>query len=82
MIPLWAHLPGIPASGSGCPARHRMAHGKTGLGVKGSLCRGPHRRALDSCAPFCSPRSSRRAAPPGTRCNPISSSYADEGRWK
>jgi transposase len=39
----------IPASA----ARQTMANSRTVLGVKGPLRRGPLRRALDSCAPFC-----------------------------
>ena len=53
MTPLWALLPGIQVSGSRCAARHRGANSRTVLGVKGPLRRGPYRRALDSCAPFC-----------------------------
>jgi hypothetical protein len=53
MTPLWALLPGIQASGSGCAARPWTANSRTVLGVKGLLRRGLHRRALDSCAPFC-----------------------------
>ena len=53
MTPLWALLPGIPASGCGYAARLGMANRRTVLGVKGALRRGVHRRALDSCAPFC-----------------------------
>jgi len=56
MTPLWALLPGIQVSGSRCTARHRDAHSRTVLGVKGPLRRGPHRRALDPCAPFCRTR--------------------------
>jgi hypothetical protein len=82
MTPLWALLPGIQASDSRCAARRRMGDSRTVLGVKGSLRREKHRRALDSCAPFCSTRNSRRAAPPGTRSNPDSSSHRDENRWK
>jgi hypothetical protein len=56
MTPLWALLPGIQVSGSRCAARHRVANGRTVLGVKGSLRRGKLRRALDSSAPFCRTR--------------------------
>ena len=56
MTPLWALLPGIQASGSAYAARPWMANGRTVLAVKGTLRRGQHRRALDSCAPFCTVR--------------------------
>jgi hypothetical protein len=56
MTPLWALLPGIQASGSRSAACHRGANSRTVLGVKGSLRRGKLRRALDSSAPFCRPR--------------------------
>lgn len=45
--------PGIQASGSRCAVRRRMRGSRTVLGGKGSLRRGTHRRALASCAPFC-----------------------------
>jgi len=45
--------PGIQASGSGCAVRHRVRNSRTVLGGKGSLRRGTNRRALASCAPFC-----------------------------
>jgi hypothetical protein len=45
--------PGIQASGSRCAVRRRMSGRRTVLGGKGSLRRGTHRRALASCAPFC-----------------------------
>jgi len=56
MTPLGALLPGIQASDSRCAARHRLGDSRTVLGVKGSLRRGPRRRALDSSAPFCNVR--------------------------
>ena len=46
--------PGIHASGSHYAVRHRFRGSRTVLGGKGSLRRGTHRRALASCAPFCS----------------------------
>jgi hypothetical protein len=46
--------PGIQASGSHCAVRRRALSSRTVLGGKGSLRRGTHRRALASCAPFCS----------------------------
>jgi len=46
--------PGIHASGSHYAVRHRVRGSRTVLGGKGSLRRGTHRRALASCAPFCS----------------------------
>ena len=46
--------PGIHASGSHYAVRHRVCGSRTVLGGKGSLRRGTHRRALASCAPFCS----------------------------
>ena len=46
--------PGIQASGSHYAVRHRVRGSRTVLGGKGSLRRGTHRRALASCAPFCS----------------------------
>lgn len=45
--------PGIQASGSRCAVRRQAASRRTVLGGKGPLRRGPHRRALASCAPFC-----------------------------
>jgi hypothetical protein len=45
--------PGIQASGSRCAVRRRMGSRRTVLGRKGSLRRGQRRRALASCAPFC-----------------------------
>jgi hypothetical protein len=78
MIPLWALLPGIQAAATRCAARPGVRNGRTLLGVKGSLRRGPPRRALDACAPFCSETDLRRAAPPGTSGSPDSSSYQDE----
>ena len=75
MTPLWALLPGIQAPGSRCAARRQVANSRTVLGVKGSLRRGQLRRALDSSAPFCGMKNSRRAAPPGTRSKPDSSSH-------
>jgi hypothetical protein len=47
---------------------------ETVLGVKGPLRRGTQRRALDSCAPFCSTRNSRRPArlPPSSLALPAS----------
>jgi hypothetical protein len=41
MTPLWALLPGIQASGTRCAAVLWMANGRTVLGVKGTLRRGP-----------------------------------------
>ena len=52
--------PGIQASGSRCAVRRRVRYSRTVLGGKGSLRRGTNRRALASCAPFCS-----RAFPDG-----------------
>ena len=72
---LWDPPPGIQASGSRSAARRRASDSRTVLGGKGSLRRGKHRRALASCAPFCNRNQSRRAAPPGTRCRAVSSSY-------
>ena len=46
--------PGIQASGSRCAVRRRLRNSRTVLGGKGSLRRGKPRRALASCAPFCS----------------------------
>lgn len=46
--------PGIQPSGSRCAVRRREGSRRTVLGGKGSLRRGKHRRALASCAPFCS----------------------------
>jgi hypothetical protein len=46
--------PGIHASGSHYAVRHQVRGSRTVLGGKGSLRRGTHRRALASCAPFCS----------------------------
>jgi hypothetical protein len=71
MTPLWALLPGIQASSSRYAARHQVGDSRTVLGVKGPLRRGPNRRALDSCAPFCRNQNLRRAAPPGTRSNQV-----------
>ena len=82
MTPLRALLPGIQASGSRCAARHLVGDRRTVLGVKGALRRRIHRGALDSSAPFCSVRISRRAAPPGTRGRAVSSSYDEENRWQ
>ena len=45
--------PGIQVSGSHCAVRRRACGRTTVLGGKGSLRRGKHRRALASCAPFC-----------------------------
>jgi hypothetical protein len=67
--------PGIQPSGSRCAARRRVGSRRTVLGGKGSLRRGKPHRALASSAPFCMKDDSRRTAPPGTRCNAISSSY-------
>src|SRR5207244_1865692 len=53
-------------------ARRHQADSRTVLGVEDSLHRGQRRRALDSCAPFCPRKSSRRAAPPRTRSKPVS----------
>jgi hypothetical protein len=44
--------PGIQTSGSPCAVRPHVCCSRTVLGGKGSLCRGKHRRALASCAPF------------------------------
>ena len=46
--------PGIQASGFHCAVRRRVGSSRTVLGGKGSLRRGTNRRALASCAPFCS----------------------------
>jgi hypothetical protein len=46
--------PGIQPSGSRCAVRRRVCGRRTVLGDKGSLRRGTPRRALASCAPFCS----------------------------
>ena len=45
--------PGIQASGSHCAVRRHTSSRRTVLGGKGSLRRGPPRRALASSAPFC-----------------------------
>jgi hypothetical protein len=45
--------PGIQASGSHYAVRYRFGSSRTLLGRKGSLRRGPNRRALAPCAPFC-----------------------------
>jgi hypothetical protein len=46
--------PGIQASGSRYAVRRQVRSSRTVLGGKGSLRRGKNRRALASCAPFCS----------------------------
>ena len=48
--------PGIQASDSRCAVRPSAGSRRTVLGGKGPLRRGSHRRALASCAPFCSAR--------------------------
>jgi hypothetical protein len=53
MKPLGNPPPGSQASGSRCAVRRRVPSSRTVLGGKGSLRRGTHRRALASCAPFC-----------------------------
>ena len=45
--------PGIQASGSRCAVRRQAVNRRTVLGGKGPLRRGATRRALASCAPFC-----------------------------
>lgn len=54
MNTLWDPPPGIQASGSRYAARPMHADSTAVLGVKGSLRRAEHRRALASCAPLCS----------------------------
>jgi hypothetical protein len=51
---LWSPPPGIVVFDSRCAVRLRSRISRTVLGGKGSLRRGPNRRALASCAPFCS----------------------------
>lgn len=53
MKALWNPPPGISVSDSRCPVRLRPSISRTVLGGKGSLRRGTNRRALASCAPFC-----------------------------
>ena len=45
--------PGIQASASRCAVRRRALSSRTVLRSKGSLRRATSRRALASCAPFC-----------------------------
>jgi hypothetical protein len=81
MTPLGALLPGIQASWSRCAARPRDRDSRTVLGVKGVLRRGPLRRALDSCAPFCS----AWARDGRLRREPEAGHFLrhrDENRWK
>ena len=53
MTMLWDPPPGIQASASHSAARRRALSRRTVLGNKGSLRRARKRRALVSCAPFC-----------------------------
>lgn len=55
MKALWNPPPEISVFDSRCAARLPFPHSRTVLGGKGSLRRGTNRRALASCAPFCSP---------------------------
>ena len=54
MTRLWDPPPGIQASGSRYAAHPCTSNSTAVLGVKGSLRRAKHRRALASCAPLCS----------------------------
>jgi len=55
MKKLWNPPPGISVFDSRCVVRLRVRNSTTVLGCKGSLRRGTKRRALASCAPFCTP---------------------------
>ena len=52
MKTLWGPPPGTRVSSSRCAVRVPVPSSRTVLGVKGSLCRGTNRRALDASAPF------------------------------
>ena len=53
MKTLWSPPPGTLFLVPAAPSVSRLSRSRTVLGGKGSLRRGPKRRALASCAPFC-----------------------------